>query len=88
MTLAFLLLALGLALIGVRFKGSSLAEATTVYTACWGIGSVIGPLVVGAGMDLFGAGTMPFIILAVFALYLPVPFRAWRRGGGGLRQNS
>lgn len=71
---------LGVILVGERFKGALLAAATTLFTACWGAGTVIGPLLVGLGMDRFGGERMPLIILALFALYLPLPLAGWYRG--------
>jgi MFS family permease len=66
--------------VGERFKGALLAAATTLFTACWGAGTVIGPLLVGAGMDRFGSERMALVILALFTLYLPLPLASWWRG--------
>lgn len=63
--------ALGLVLIGVQFRGRQLAVATTAYTACWGTGSITGPLLVGAGMDWLGAERMAMVIFLIYLLYLP-----------------
>jgi len=71
---------LGVVLVGERFKGALLAAATTLFTACWGAGTVLGPLVVGLGMDLAGEGRMALIIVALFTLYLPLPVVSWYRG--------
>jgi MFS family permease len=60
---------LGVVLVGERFKGALLAAATTLFTACWGAGTVIGPLLTGLG-----------IILLMFAVYLPLPLASWYRG--------
>jgi MFS family permease len=70
---------LGVVLIGERFKGAQLAAATTAFSACWGAGTMLGPLLVGVGMDWFGNGSMVFIIFAIFAVYLPLPVIAWLR---------
>jgi MFS family permease len=70
---------LGVVLIGERFKGAQLAAATTGFTACWGAGTIIGPLLVGVGMDVFGNGSMVLIIFALFAIYLPLPLIKWLR---------
>ena len=70
---------LGVILVGERFKGALLAAATTMVTACWGAGTVIGPLLVGAGMDRFGTDQMAFLILLIFAAYLPFPLVSWVR---------
>jgi MFS family permease len=64
---------LGVILIGEQFKGAMLATATTTYTACWGIGSVIGPLIAGAGMDWLGVEYMALVIFFIFLPYLPFP---------------
>ena len=55
---------LGVVLIGERFKGAQLAAATTAFSACWGAGTIVGPLLVGIGMDWLG---------------LPLPVAAWLR---------
>jgi MFS family permease len=73
---------LGVILVGERFKGALLAAATTLFTACWGAGTVIGPLLVGAGMDRFGTDRMALLILLIFALYLPLPVVGWYRSRG------
>ncbi len=71
--------ALGVILIGERFKGAMLASASTAFTASWAAGTVMGPFLVGAGMDHFGAERMTLIICCFFALYLPLPVAAWIR---------
>ena len=70
---------LGVILVGERFKGPLLATATTLFTACWGAGTVIGPLLVGIGMDWLGADRMATIILLMFAAYLPLPVASYLR---------
>ena len=71
--------ALGLMLLGERFKGPMLAAASTTFTASWAAGILLGPFVVGAGMDWFGADSMALLVFGLFALYLPVPLIAWLR---------
>lgn len=70
---------LGVVLIGQRFTGAQLVAATTSFTACWGAGTILGPLLVGIGMDPFGNGSMIYIIVAIFAVYLPFPLVSWLR---------
>jgi len=74
--------ALGVILIGERFKAGMLAGASTAFTACWSAGTVIGPLLVGFGMDWFGADRMTLIVFCFFAIYLPFPMFAWIRSTG------
>jgi MFS family permease len=71
--------ALGVILVGERFKGAMLAAASTAFTACWSAGTIAGPFLVGAGMDRFGADRMMLIIFCFFAVYLPLPLLAWMR---------
>jgi len=65
--------ALGVILVGQRFRGAMLAAATTMFTACWGAGTVLGPLLVGVGMDRFGSDKMALMILLFYILFLPMP---------------
>jgi MFS family permease len=69
--------ALGVILVGERFKGHQLAAASTAFTACWAVGTIIGPLLAGAGMDQLGADRLPLILFAFFLLFLPLPLRDW-----------
>jgi len=69
--------ALGVMLVGERFKGQQLAAASTAFTVCWAVGTIIGPLLAGAGMDQWGADKLPLIIFGFFLLYLPFPLRDW-----------
>lgn len=71
--------ALGVILVGERFKGRQLAGASTAFTACWAMGTIIGPMAAGAGMDLWGADKLPLIVFVFFLLYLPLPLRDWLR---------
>jgi MFS family permease len=69
--------ALGVMLIGQQFRGASLAAASTAFTTCWGVGTVLGPLLSGVGMDRLGAGSLTWVAAAFFVLFLPLPVRAW-----------
>ena len=62
--------ALGVILLGQRFRGAELAAASVLYTGMWGAGTMIGPLVVGAGMDLLGNESMPYLIASFFCVLL------------------
>lgn len=70
--------ALGVILLGQRFRGAELAAASVLYTGMWGAGTMLGPALVGAGMDLFGDYSLPYLIAAIYAVYLPVFFVARR----------
>ena len=65
---------MGVILLGQRFRGIELASASVLYTGMWAAGTMIGPALVGAGMDLLGNSSMPYLIAAIYACYLPVYF--------------
>mgnify|MGYP001826033090 CR=1 FL=1 len=68
--------ALGVILLGQTFRGAELAAASVLFTGMWGAGMMLGPALVGVGMDLFGNESLPILIAAVYAIYLPVYFLA------------
>lgn len=70
--------ALGVILLGQMFRGAELAAASVLYTGMWGAGTMLGPAIVGAGMDLLGNDSMPYLIAAIYAVYLPIFFIARR----------
>jgi MFS family permease len=72
--------AMGVILLGQRFRGVELATASVVFTTMWGAGAMIGPGFVGAGMDMFGAQVMPYLIAALYGVYLPMLWLGRRQG--------
>lgn len=81
--------ALGVILVGQQFRGAMLAAATTLFTACWGVGTIIGPLVVGIGMDRLGSASMPLVIFAFYLVFLPLPLISlWRQRATGVRDTG
>jgi MFS family permease len=64
--------AMGVILLGQRFRGVELATASVVFTSMWGVGTLVGPGFVGVGMDLLGAQFMPYLIAVLYGVYLPV----------------
>ena len=71
--------ALGVILLGQNFRGAELAAASVLFTGMWSAGTMIGPLLVGAGMDVFGDASMPYLISGIYLCYLPF-FWYSRRG--------
>ena len=70
--------AMGVILLGQQFRGVELASASVLFTSMWGAGTMLGPTIVGAGMDLLGNASMPYLIAAIYACYLPVYWFARR----------
>jgi MFS family permease len=66
--------ALGVILLGQRFRGAELAAASVLYTGMWGAGTMLGPVIVGAGMDILDDHAVPYLIAAIYIVYLPVYF--------------
>ncbi|RLA01656.1 MAG: hypothetical protein DRQ47_07795 [Gammaproteobacteria bacterium] len=71
---------MGVIVLGQRFRGAELASASVLYTGMWGLGTMIGPVLTGAGMDLFGTSSMPYILAVFYACYLPAFFLLRSRG--------
>jgi MFS family permease len=64
--------AMGVILLGQRFRGAQLASASVLFTSMWGAGTMLGPAIAGAGMDLFGDISLPYMMAGMFACFLPV----------------
>ena len=52
---------------------------TMMFTVCWGAGTILGPLMVGIGMDQYGANKMALIICLLYVFYLPLPVLSYFR---------
>jgi len=63
---------MGVIFLGQRFRGAELAAASVLFTGMWGLGTMLGPVIVGAGMDLIGNHAMPYIIASIYICYLPI----------------
>jgi MFS family permease len=53
---------LGLAILGQRFDAATLVSANAAFIACYGVGTILGPPVVGALMDRFGPSALPLAL--------------------------
>jgi MFS family permease len=59
-----------------------------LFTAIWGMGSIIGPPLGGIGMDLWQPQGLLLVVGLIFVFYLPFPIRGYLRqrrltGGDG-----
>ncbi|GJL97196.1 MAG: ABC transporter permease [Hyphobacterium sp.] len=61
---------LGLALIGERFNGGSLAAANAAFVTAYGVGSLIGPTLGGAAMDIMDPHGLLIITSGFAVVYL------------------
>ncbi len=59
----------GLAHLGSRFKGADLANANAAFVMLYSIGLIVGPPLVGAGMDLLGVHGFAVVLGIMLALY-------------------
>jgi len=53
---------LGLAILGQRFNAVTLVSANAAFIACYGVGTILGPPIVGALMDRFGPNALPMAL--------------------------
>ncbi len=60
----------GLAELGDRFQGADLVAGTSAFSTMWGLGALIGSVICGLAMDLFGPHGFPGVLLAIFLAYL------------------
>jgi len=70
---------LALVLIGQQFKGQDLVTANASVGLLWGVGSLVGPLVSGAAMDIAPHG-LPMALALMAALFVVFAQSARRRG--------
>jgi MFS family permease len=61
---------IGLAHLGSRLTGRELASANAAFVFCYGFGMLIGPQVIGIGMDLLGPPGFGYALALFFALYI------------------
>lgn len=59
----------GLAMLGGRFSGTDLAAANAAFVLLYSLGLMVGPPLVGLGMDLSRNFGLPGVISTLFALY-------------------
>jgi MFS family permease len=60
----------GLAHLGTRLTGRELASANAAFVFCYGFGMLIGPQVIGIGMDVFGPPGFGYALALFFGLYI------------------
>jgi MFS family permease len=73
----------GITLLGERFRNIELIGANAVFSLLFGVGGMVGPLIVGTAMDQAGPAGFPsslFIAVLIYGL-----FAAWRQATRGAR---
>ncbi|HVJ32745.1 MAG TPA: MFS transporter [Terriglobia bacterium] len=71
----------GLSELGDRFTGPDLVAGTSAFASVWGLGALIGSVICGEAMDIFGPNGLPGILIAVFVSYLAGRFIRYQRSG-------
>ncbi|CZT34912.1 MFS transporter [Rhizobium sp. 9140] len=61
---------IGLSHLGSRLHGPELAAANAAFVFCYALGTVAGPQVIGASMDVFGNDGFAWSIAGFFGLYI------------------
>ncbi|MEM7693598.1 MAG: MFS transporter [Pseudomonadota bacterium] len=62
----------GLTHLGSRYTGAMLASANAAFVMMYAVGMLIGPIALGAGLDLFAPHGFAYAIALIFALYVLV----------------
>lgn len=62
----------GLAHLGSKLSGHDLASANAAFVLCYGIGMVLGPQVIGIGMDIAGPNGFGYALSLFFAVFIIV----------------
>ncbi|MGF7162146.1 MFS family permease [Rhodoligotrophos appendicifer] len=63
---------LGLAILGDEFTGPDLIAGTATFAAVWGLGSLVGSVLVGFAIALFGPNGFPAVLVIIFLGYLGI----------------
>ena len=66
-------------LLGQQFKNAELSAAATVFSIMFAAGSIIGPPISGAAMELVGIHGMPLVLALAYLCVLPLPVIAYLR---------
>ncbi|ORE96617.1 MFS permease [Stappia sp. 22II-S9-Z10] len=61
---------IGLTQLGARYKGADLASANAAFVMMYAFGMLVGPISLGAGLDLFPPHGFAIAIAAIFAIYV------------------
>ncbi len=63
-----------LAELGERFSGHELVTGTASFATVWGLGAILGALLAGWSIEVFGPDGLPYMLAIVFAIFLPAIF--------------
>jgi MFS family permease len=62
----------GLAQLGDNFRGPDLVTGTAAFSTTWGLGALLGSMLAGFAMDIWGPHGFPMALLTVFLVYIAV----------------
>ena len=68
-----------LAELGDRFSGHELVTGTASFATIWGLGAILGALLAGWSIEVFGPDGLLYMLAIVFAIFLPAAFANRRR---------
>lgn len=72
----------GLSELGDRFRGTDLIAGTSAFSTMWGFGALLGSVLCGVAMDLFGPHGFPTVLFVVFVAFIAVQaVRSYRQQG-------
>jgi len=63
-----------LAELGERFSGHELVTGTASFATTWGLGAIVGSLLAGWSIEVFGPDGLPYTLASVFTIFLFAAF--------------
>jgi len=72
----------GLAHLGARFTGPDLASANAAFVVLYNVGMIVGPPLIGGGLDLYRPDGFAYATALLFAIYLVVILGRMRSARG------
>jgi MFS family permease len=70
-----------LSIIGDRFRNAELVSANAALITAYGLGSLVGPVIGGAAMDVWNPHGLLVVLALIFALFLAITFAGQRVRG-------
>jgi MFS family permease len=70
----------GLAHLGSRLSGRDLASANAAFVLCYGVGMLVGPQMLGLGMDIFDTHGFAYVLAVFFVGYIGLAMTRLARG--------
>ncbi len=79
----------GLSELGDRFHGTDLIAGTSAFSTMWGFGALMGSVICGTAMEIFGPHGFPGILFVVFVTFIAIlAVRSYRQTNPAIRRRA